>query len=134
MNETNDQKFVIECSDDDNYENNDDNYRVVNGKRIWEPNGQLISSLYKQLEAKGFIELRWQCPGRRSPSVHNFNANERQKTESVETEANTSDKNDLMTEFDFETESQLPIAKTGPLSGQRRRTTGQFPTSFICFQ
>ena len=128
MNESND-KFVVDCSDDESYENNESNYRIVNGKKVWEPNGQQIASLYRQLEAKGFIELRWQCPGRRSPSVHNINLNDRQKTEPIDNETNLSDKtSDLLNEFDFDTEfnteSQVVNIATKSGAPKKQRPTG----------
>lgn len=36
----------------------------------WEPKPEDIIRLYTTLEKKGILELEWQCPGRRSPSVH----------------------------------------------------------------
>ncbi|XP_054163377.1 mucin-2-like [Oppia nitens] len=124
---TDDLSFKIECSDDENYDNNENNYRVVNGKKVWEPTGADIARLYQQLEAKGFIELRWQCPGRRSPSVHNLAINN--KPDVIDNDTNGSDnKSSLMNEFDFENDfnddhNLLPMAtKSG--SQTKRRSTG----------
>jgi hypothetical protein len=108
MSESNNENnnFCIECSDDENYSNFEDNYRVVNGKRIWEPNGDQIESLYGELETKGFIELKWYCPGRRSPSVNSLiNTINSQKTDILDpNHDNDINKSNHLNEFDFEQE------------------------------
>jgi len=108
MSESNvDKNLNVECSDDENYGNSQDNFRLVDGKRIWEPTGEQIGQLYQQLESKGFIELRWQCPGRRSPSVHSLinTINSQKNCETSDHDTNNTDnlKTEL-NEFDFETD------------------------------
>ncbi|CAG2101263.1 unnamed protein product [Medioppia subpectinata] len=125
MTAANDQQFCIDCSDDENYDNNDSNDRVVDGKRVWEPSGTDISRLYRELEAKGFIELRWLCPGRRSPSVHNLGITPKPEP----SDGPVSDtKSDLMNEFDFEADfnGDQPVPAIGAKAGAqpKRRAPG----------
>ncbi|CAM1325784.1 Uncharacterised protein g9069 [Pycnogonum litorale] len=38
---------------------------------IWHPKPSIVIELFNELKKVNVIELEWQCPGRRSPSVHN---------------------------------------------------------------
>lgn len=56
--------WVVECSDDElatEAKESGDN---------WEPTPNEIMTMYELLESKGVLDLEWQCPGRRSPSVN----------------------------------------------------------------
>ena len=126
MSESND-NFVVDCSDDENYDNNESNYRLVLEQRVWEPKGGQIAQLYRQLESKGFIELRWQCPGRRSPSVHNIAiGGQRSDTNDNDLNINDNKTNDLLNEFDFESEMDTKLSNMGSKASQpqRRRSAG----------
>lgn len=133
MNESNslskdDNNWRVECSDDENYGNYNDNYRIVNGKRIWEPKGEQIAALYAQLEKKGFIELRWQCPGRRSPSVHSsqHNANDKKNDNMSDTNVgNDNNKANELNEFDFENEFTKETALPAKVNPRRRSNQGK---------
>ncbi|KAK6184547.1 hypothetical protein SNE40_006997 [Patella caerulea] len=60
---TEDDDWCIDCSDDEKY--NPTQLR----KGVWEPKPEDVISLFEKLEKDRFIELRWQCPGRRPPDA-----------------------------------------------------------------
>ncbi|CAG2170667.1 unnamed protein product [Oppiella nova] len=129
-----DKDFAIECSDDDNYDNNSAvNTREVNGRREWEPNGADIRRLYSHLSARGVLELRWQCPGRRSPSVHGLALHGKPDATADPIAAQTDAKTAAKNEFDFESDfngddHQMPktvgSAKGVSAPHKRRSTAG----------
>lgn len=68
----NSEDFCVECSDDE----------LKNSTEPWEPDPEEVDRIYSML-AKGEIpELKWKCPGYRSPSPE---TTEEQKEENPET-------------------------------------------------
>lgn len=68
----NSEDFCVECSDDE----------LKNNTEPWEPDPEEVDRIYSML-AKGEIpELKWKCPGYRSPSPE---TTEEQKEENTET-------------------------------------------------
>ena len=113
-NNKNDEEWKVNCSDEEAFYGDENNYRIVNGKRIWEPKIEEIVSLYQQLEHKGFIELKWQCPGRRSPSVHSAQQSNEKKPEINDEVHKTNESNEFDFDDDFGKEPSLPTKVTQP--------------------
>lgn len=113
-NNKNDEEWKVNCSDEETFYGDENNYRIVNGKRIWEPKIEEIVSLYQQLEHKGFIELKWQCPGRRSPSVHSAQQSNEKKPEINDEVHKTNESNEFDFDDDFGKEPSLPTKVTQP--------------------
>ena len=103
---SNNETFEIECSDEEDYFDPETVYRQVNGKRIWEPKGDVISELYSRLESNGGTfqetDFDWQNPGRISPSQlkESIKKSENETDLSIEGDADT--EKDKKTEFDFD--------------------------------
>lgn len=131
-------EWTVECSDEETYNNVGTN-RQVERKTIWEPSGKQIAFLYQQLEKTGCIDLRWQCPGRRSPSVHSVTQGAGDKKSANANESNS--KVSVVTEFDFDEEFADTNAATAKLTAipNRRKTGNQtselfrFSCSSFCF-
>lgn len=89
--------------------------------RNWEPTGVQIALLYKQLEKIGSIDLKWQCPGRRSPSVHSNTTGAEKKSQELSDQAK---KVVEPNEFDFDDDAfDEPVGQTSKLAVRRKSTT-----------
>ena len=93
-------QWSIDVSDDEKYGTN----LTRQGKVTkWEPSPTRIAFLYQQLEKNGSLDLKWKCPGRRSPSVHSpaagNNVLERNKVNVVDANKQS---NLLASEFEFD--------------------------------
>ncbi|XP_067122687.1 PAXIP1-associated glutamate-rich protein 1 [Centruroides vittatus] len=96
--------------------------------RIWEPKPEEILDLYIKLEKRGILDLEWQCPGRRSPSVHSSESEcvDRKQMDDEDLKLKRCEPN----EFDFDdemsdgsTQKITPIRRTpvgGSSSAQKR--------------
>lgn len=116
---TNNNEWQIDYSDDESeLFDPKENYREINGKRVWEPKGSEIAALYFQLEKRGYLDLKWQCPGRRAPSIPTLPVNEDKKQEIPE----AGEKQNQSHEFDFEDDFGLETAPTAKLNQSRRRS------------
>lgn len=118
----NDSEWAVDCSDEESYASMGSK-KMVNGRMVWEPNGKQMAFLYQQLEKSGCMDLRWQCPGRRSPSVHSVTqaAAEKKTANTSETSAKVS----AVTEFDFDEEfADTNAATAKPTAITNRRKTG----------
>ncbi|CAN7997272.1 unnamed protein product [Ixodes hexagonus] len=102
------------CSDDEKFPARTTDAR---GNPSWEPNPEEIIELYSSLSKKGVLDLEWQCPGRRSPSVHSNESDGADRRAAEEDEAKPVEPN----EFDFDDEGLEP--KCSPKITPRRRTT-----------
>lgn len=112
-------EFEIDCSDDEKY----DIKLKDNGE--WEPEPKVIAELYCQLENDGYIELEWQCPGRRPPTPQYLNDNKDNFDDKAHDVKEEEDKSD----FEFKDEmSQLrlsvrPAENVGPRGSAKKKTT-----------
>lgn len=118
-----DSDWTVACSDEETCSKTW-TVREVAGKRVWEPtSGKQIAFLYQQLEKTGCMDLRWQCPGRRSPSVHSASQGTGDKKAANASEA--SSKAPVVTEFDFDEEFADTNAATVKVAAiPNRRKTG----------
>ena len=106
--------WKVECSDEDSYPE-------VKPSKEWEPNGQQIAMLYRQLEKIGSIDLKWQCPGRRSPSVHSSSLGmDKKMTDANEQSKKTIEPN----EFDFD-DDFMDEPTMNKVTVPRRKSTTQ---------
>lgn len=109
----------IDCSDDEKY----DIKLRDNGE--WEPEPSVIVELYNRMESDGFIELEWQCPGRRPPTPQSSSDNKDNTDEKTTEVVEEDDKSD----FEFRDEmSQLrlsvrPAENVGPRGSAKKKTT-----------
>ncbi|XP_075211716.1 PTIP binding protein Pa1 [Lycorma delicatula] len=114
-----DEEFEIGCSDDEKY----DIKLRDNGE--WEPEPSVIADLYFQLESDGYIELEWQCPGRRPPTPQSLNDSKDNSNDKIHDVKEEEDKSD----FEFKDEmSQLrlsvrPAENVGPRGSAKKKTT-----------
>jgi PAXIP1-associated protein, putative len=95
-----DEDWVVNCSDEELYDVKN-RMTVVKGKEVWEPSEDKIANLYLQIEKNGALDLKWVCPGRRSPSIHTNLTSENRK------QIETNDSNTALAEpnqFDFDEE------------------------------
>lgn len=107
-----DDNWRVNCSDEERF--NPAKERGVNTP--WEPKAEEILRMYTILSEKGVLELEWQCPGRRSPSVHSNESDGADRRAVEENETKTVEPN----EFDFDDEGLEP--KPSPKITPRRRT------------
>lgn len=114
--------WFVNCSDDEN-----EDQRIVNGSKVWEPEGDKIAQLYSEIEKKGFIDLKWTCPGRRSPSI-NSTAHSSEKKSSDPNDGNI--KSNEPNEFDFDEDIFDVPAK---VSAPRRRSNQGTASDDECF-
>ena len=128
----NESDWTVECSDEETHSKNW-TQRQVDGKTVWEPPGKQIAFLYQQLEKTGCMDLRWQCPGRRSPSVHSVSQGAGDKKSASASE--TGSKVAVVTEFDFDEEFADTNAATAKLTAipNRRKTGNQTSELFLFF-
>ena len=118
------QNWSVECSDDENYFEPSDNYRISSdGTRIWEPSGVDIVRLYEEIEANGFNKLEWQCPGRISPSQLNQDANDGQYSQLDDSNSLT---NQTKSKFDFDNEFDDASFKKTSNTRVAKRAQGLF--------
>ncbi|XP_053209372.1 PAXIP1-associated glutamate-rich protein 1-like [Panonychus citri] len=117
-----DNDWSITCSDDELYDVANNlviPFNQPGGIKVWEPSGNKISTLYKQLEKCDYIELKWVCPEKRSPSDDSRDLVDINKmTESNENKPSSVEPN----QFDFD-EEQPEKYNNFPKSGPKRRTT-----------
>ncbi|XP_053207718.1 uncharacterized protein LOC128391794 [Panonychus citri] len=120
-----DNDWSITCSDDELYDVANNlviPFNQPGGIKVWEPSGNKISTLYKQLEKCDYIELKWVCPEKRSPSDDSRDLVDINKmTESNENKPSSVEPN----QFDFD-EEQPEKYNNFPKSGPKRRTTQVF--------
>lgn len=118
MSDEQSEDWTVPCSDDEAYQ---DSPPATEGKkRVYEPSGAQIAMLYRQLEKSGAIDLKWQCPGRRSPSVHsNSQVNEKKQSESGD-----NSKKIEPNEFDFDDE-MFDEPSASKIAVPRRKSTSQ---------
>lgn len=109
----------IDCSDDEKYD------IKLRDNGDWEPEPSVIADLYCQMEIEGYIELEWQCPGRRPPTPQSSNDNKEYTDDRTNEIKEEEDKSD----FDFKDEmSQLrlsvrPAENVGPRGSAKKKTT-----------
>jgi uncharacterized protein with WD repeat len=113
-------EWTVECSDEESYQASS-SHRMINGKKVWEPSGQQIAFLYRQLEKSGSIDLKWQCPGRRSPSVHSNSQGSDKKLDTGENSKTVDEPN----EFDFDEDILDQPSANKPLVPRRKSATTQ---------
>lgn len=110
--------WTVSCSDEESYQPNS-SQREVNGKKVWEPSGQQIAFLYRQLEKSGSIDLKWQCPGRRSPSVHSNSQSNDKKLDTMDNSKLAPEPN----EFDFDEDILDQPSMSSKLVPRRKSAT-----------
>lgn len=111
---TEDEEWSVPHSDEESYSYSE----TSGGQSAWEPSPADIIQLYQVLGSKGILDLEWQCPGRRSPSVH---SNESESIDKRPMDSEDNNKNFEPNEFDFEDEG--PPESSSPQITPRRRTT-----------
>lgn len=120
------QDWKVSCSDDEGYG------RIDSSNTSWEPPVKQIALLYQQLEKNGSLDLKWQCPGRRSPSVHSTSGQtvDKSKTSNM---TDSSKPNSAVTEFDFDEEFADSNPATAKLSAPRRKNSSESRNFFVIF-
>lgn len=112
--DTSDEDWKVSCSDEEKYLPPRDDHGVGRPSD-WEPKPEEIARLYATLVEKGSLDLEWQCPGRRSPSIHSNESDGADRRAVEENEMKTSEPN----EFDFDDEG--PDPNCSPKITPRRR-------------
>lgn len=112
--DTSDENWKVSCSDEEKYLPPRDDHGVGRPSD-WEPKPEEIARLYATLVEKGSLDLEWQCPGRRSPSIHSNESDGADRRAVEENEMKTSEPN----EFDFDDEG--PDPNCSPKITPRRR-------------
>ncbi|ENN73420.1 hypothetical protein HUJ04_004055 [Dendroctonus ponderosae] len=92
MDESEDQNWAVDCSDDE----------LKNCSDPWEPKPEEIDLMYSLLNKGELPELKWKCPGYRTPSPERREAPK---------EENESKKQDEQDDFDFMDEMTSPKLK-----------------------
>ncbi|KAI1292117.1 hypothetical protein HDE_06994 [Halotydeus destructor] len=121
MTENQSENWVVDCSDDESLRASGISGETSDKSKVWEPSGPKIAFLYKQLEKMGAIDLKWQCPGRRSPSVHSPASGERKFMDTSEQPKASSEPN----EFDFD--EDFDDLSSNKITTLRRKSIGQQP-------
>jgi len=116
--EDNLEDWKVSCSDDEGYGGRSDK----DGK--WEPPIDQVIMFYQRLQENGSLELKWSCPGRRSPSLE---SESQLGSERKSSNASTSDTTKASTEFDFDEEFADSVSNpTTKLSASRRKNSSKY--------
>lgn len=120
--------WTVPCSDEEAEQSDSLAARAADGKRCYEPSGSQIAMLYRQLERTGAIDLKWQCPGRRSPSVHsNSQLGDKKQSDASDASRKTSESN----EFDFD-DAVFDEPSANKIAAPRRKSTSQGMRTVEC--
>ena len=135
---TNNEMFEIECSDEESYYEPGIVYRQVNGKRVWEPKGEIIAELYNRIESNAGTlpneDFDWQNPGKISPSQlleDNHKSGEGGEEKAGQDSEKIKEK-ETKTEFDFDNDfddDSVPDTNA-KVTVKNRTSQGEFHTEF----